>query len=47
LKVRPPSEGVMFIRAFGGLHQNLRLLGARGDFRPFYRSLLPLLRSAG
>src|SRR5215471_2539435 len=47
LKIRPPSEGVMFIRAFGGLHQNLRLLGARGDFRPFYRSLLPLLRSAG
>ena len=43
LKVRPPAEGVMFIRAFGGLQQNLRLLGARGDFRPFYRSLLPLL----
>jgi len=47
LKIRPPSEGVMFIRAFGGLHQNLRLLGAHGDFRPFYRSLLPLVRSAG
>jgi predicted unusual protein kinase regulating ubiquinone biosynthesis (AarF/ABC1/UbiB family) len=47
LRIRPPPEGVMFIRAFGGLHQNLRLLGARGDFRPFYRSLLPLLRSAG
>jgi predicted unusual protein kinase regulating ubiquinone biosynthesis (AarF/ABC1/UbiB family) len=43
LKMRPPAEGVMFIRAFGGLQQNLRLLGARGDFRPFYRSLLPLL----
>ncbi len=43
LKVRPPAEGVMFFRAFGGLQQNLRLLGARGDFRPFYRSLLPLL----
>ena len=43
LKVRPPAEGVMFLRAFGGLQQNLRLLGARGDFRPFYRSLLPLL----
>jgi len=43
LKIRPPAEGVMFIRAFGGLQQNLRLLGARGDFRPFYRSLLPLL----
>ncbi len=43
LKIRPPAEGVMFLRAFGGLQQNLRLLGARGDFRPFYRSLLPLL----
>jgi predicted unusual protein kinase regulating ubiquinone biosynthesis (AarF/ABC1/UbiB family) len=43
LKIRPPAEGVMFIRAFGGLQQNLRILGARGDFRPFYRSLLPLL----
>ncbi len=43
LKIRPPAEGVMFFRAFGGLQQNLRLLGARGDFRPFYRSLIPLL----
>jgi predicted unusual protein kinase regulating ubiquinone biosynthesis (AarF/ABC1/UbiB family) len=43
LKVRPPAEGVMFFRAFGGLQQNLRLLGAHGDFRPFYQSLLPLL----
>ncbi|RPH72151.1 MAG: AarF/ABC1/UbiB kinase family protein [Myxococcaceae bacterium] len=43
LKIRPPAEGVMFVRAFGGLQQNLRLLGARGDFRPFYLSLLPLL----
>ena len=43
LKIRPPAEGVMFFRAFGGLQQNLRLLGARGDFRPFYQSLLPLL----
>src|SRR5262249_30097751 len=43
LKIRPPAEGVMFVRAFGGLQQNLRLLGARGDFRPFYRSLLPRL----
>ncbi|HZJ56224.1 MAG TPA: AarF/ABC1/UbiB kinase family protein [Myxococcaceae bacterium] len=43
LKIRPPAEGVMFFRAFGGLQQNLRLLGARGDFRPFYLSLLPLL----
>lgn len=42
LKIRPPAEGVFFLRAFGGLQQNLRLLGARGDFRPFYRSLAPL-----
>ncbi len=42
LKIRPPAEGVFFLRAFGGLQQNLRLLGARGDFRPFYRSLQPL-----
>jgi predicted unusual protein kinase regulating ubiquinone biosynthesis (AarF/ABC1/UbiB family) len=42
LKIRPPPEGVFFFRAFGGLQQNLRLLGARGDFRPFYRSLAPL-----
>jgi hypothetical protein len=42
LKIRPPAEGVLFLRAFGGLQQNLRLLGARGDFRPFYRSLQPL-----
>jgi predicted unusual protein kinase regulating ubiquinone biosynthesis (AarF/ABC1/UbiB family) len=42
LKIRPPPEAVFFFRAFGGLQQNLRLLGARGDFRPFYRSLKPL-----
>jgi predicted unusual protein kinase regulating ubiquinone biosynthesis (AarF/ABC1/UbiB family) len=43
LKIRPPPEGVLFFRAFGGLQQNLRVLGARGDFRPFYRSLTPLV----
>jgi predicted unusual protein kinase regulating ubiquinone biosynthesis (AarF/ABC1/UbiB family) len=42
-KIRPPAEGVFFFRAFGGLQQNLRKLGARGDFRPFYRSLAPLV----
>jgi predicted unusual protein kinase regulating ubiquinone biosynthesis (AarF/ABC1/UbiB family) len=42
LKIRPPPEGVFFFRAFNGLQQNLRRLGARGDFRPFYRSLTPL-----
>ena len=44
LKIRPPAEGVFFLRAFGGLEQNLRLLGARGDFRPIYQSLIPLAR---
>jgi predicted unusual protein kinase regulating ubiquinone biosynthesis (AarF/ABC1/UbiB family) len=43
LKIRPPAEGVFFFRAFAGLQQNLRRLGARGDFRPFYRSLAPLV----
>jgi predicted unusual protein kinase regulating ubiquinone biosynthesis (AarF/ABC1/UbiB family) len=43
LKLRPPPEGVFFFRAFGGLQQNLRVLGARGDFRPFYRSLVSLV----
>jgi predicted unusual protein kinase regulating ubiquinone biosynthesis (AarF/ABC1/UbiB family) len=43
LKIRPPPEGLLFFRAFGGLQQNLRLLGASGDFRPFYRSLTPLV----
>ncbi|WP_342378460.1 AarF/ABC1/UbiB kinase family protein [Myxococcus stipitatus] len=36
LKVKPPPEAVMFFRATGGLAQNLRLIGARGDFRGVY-----------
>jgi hypothetical protein len=40
LKVRPPPEVVMFMRAVGGLSQNLKLLGAVGDFAAIYRELL-------
>lgn len=43
LRIRPPAEGVMFARAIGGCAQNLRALGAEGDFRAIYRSLLTLL----
>ena len=43
LRIRPPAEGVMFARAIGGCAQNLRALGARGDFRAVFEGLLPLL----
>jgi hypothetical protein len=43
LKVRPPPEAVLFFRSTGGLTQNLRLLGARGDFRAVYREVADLL----
>jgi predicted unusual protein kinase regulating ubiquinone biosynthesis (AarF/ABC1/UbiB family) len=43
LRLRPPAEGIMFARAIGGCAQNLRALGARGNFRQVYRDLLPLL----
>ncbi|MCP3100915.1 AarF/ABC1/UbiB kinase family protein [Myxococcus sp. K15C18031901] len=33
LKIKPPPEAVMFFRSTGGLAQNLRLIGAHGDFR--------------
>ena len=36
MKIRPPAEGVMFFRSTGGLIQNLRLVGAQGDFRRVY-----------
>jgi predicted unusual protein kinase regulating ubiquinone biosynthesis (AarF/ABC1/UbiB family) len=36
LRVRPPAEAVMLGRAVGGCAQNLRALGARGDFRAVY-----------
>jgi predicted unusual protein kinase regulating ubiquinone biosynthesis (AarF/ABC1/UbiB family) len=47
LKIRPPSEAVMFFRALGGCSQNLRLLAARGDFRAVYQELGAKLDAAG
>lgn len=43
LKVKPPAEAVMFFRATGGLAQNLRLIGARGDFRGVFLEVAELL----
>jgi predicted unusual protein kinase regulating ubiquinone biosynthesis (AarF/ABC1/UbiB family) len=40
LRVRPPAEAVMLGRAVGGCAQNLRALGARGDFRTVYKRLV-------
>ena len=46
--IRPPAEGLMFFRAFGGHSQNMRALGARGPFREVYGSVLArALASAG
>jgi predicted unusual protein kinase regulating ubiquinone biosynthesis (AarF/ABC1/UbiB family) len=43
LKVRPPPEAVLFFRSTGGLSQNLKLLGASGDFHAVYREVAQLL----
>ena len=43
LKIRPPPEAVMFFRSTGGLAQNMRLIGARGDFRRVYQEVADLL----
>ena len=43
LKIRPPPEAVMFGRSFGGLSQNLKQLGAHGNFRRVYEELVPLV----
>ena len=43
LKIRPPAEAVMFFRSTGGLTQNLRLIGAQGDFRRVYQEVAALL----
>lgn len=43
LKVRPPPEAMLFFRSTGGLSQNLRLIGARGDFNAVYREVADLL----
>ena len=42
LKIRPPAEAVMFFRSTGGLTQNLRLIGAQGDFRRVYQEVAGL-----
>jgi predicted unusual protein kinase regulating ubiquinone biosynthesis (AarF/ABC1/UbiB family) len=39
LKIRPPAEAVMFFRSTGGLSQNLRAIGAKGNFRAVYEEL--------
>jgi predicted unusual protein kinase regulating ubiquinone biosynthesis (AarF/ABC1/UbiB family) len=46
LKIRPPQEGLLYFRALGGLVQNLRRLGAAGDFRTLHERLLALERSS-
>jgi predicted unusual protein kinase regulating ubiquinone biosynthesis (AarF/ABC1/UbiB family) len=35
-KLRPPADSLMLFRAFGGQGQNLRALGAAGNFAPIY-----------
>lgn len=40
LKLRPPAESVLFVRSAGGLAQNLKLLGAQGNFRAVYQELV-------
>jgi predicted unusual protein kinase regulating ubiquinone biosynthesis (AarF/ABC1/UbiB family) len=42
LKIRPPAEAVLFFRATGGCSQNLRQLGARGNFRAAWAALKPV-----
>ncbi len=39
VQMRPPTEGLMFYRALGGLIQDLQNLKARGDFRSVYEEL--------
>ncbi|MCP3136120.1 ABC1 kinase family protein [Pyxidicoccus xibeiensis] len=43
LKIKPPAEAVMFFRSTGGLAQNLRLIGARGDFRGVFLEMAELV----
>lgn len=43
LKIKPPAEAVMFFRSTGGLAQNLKLIGARGDFRGVFLEVAELL----
>ena len=42
MKIRPPADSIFFYRAVTGLGQNLKSIGARGDFRSILRELLTL-----
>lgn len=39
VKLKPPAEGLMLFRALGGQAQNLRAIGAAGNFRAAYASV--------
>ena len=39
IRIRPPADALMFFRAFGGQSQNLRALGAAGNFRELFESV--------
>ncbi len=39
LRIKPPADAVLFYRAVAGLAQDLRLLGAKADFRAVMREL--------
>lgn len=42
MRIRPPADSIFFFRAISGLGQNLKSIGARGDFRSIVRELLTL-----
>lgn len=42
LRLRPPPEATLFFRATGGLAQNLRAIGAEGDFRQAFLAMVEL-----
>lgn len=42
VKIRPPPESVMFVRAMGGCTQDLKLLGARVPMATLFRELLAI-----
>ncbi|HLT30794.1 MAG TPA: AarF/ABC1/UbiB kinase family protein [Myxococcaceae bacterium] len=42
LKVRPPADSIFFFRALGGLGQNLKSVGASGNFQSIVPELLAL-----
>lgn len=46
LKLRPPSEAVLFVRSAGGLAQNLKQLGGSGNYRAVYEELVDTVEGA-